>query len=815
MTTIHPRRTGRATAMAAARRMSLLLGTSALAALAALPALAQSAPAAQTAQATRTFTIPAQPLAAALRQFSEQSGIQLAYATAELQGLASPGVSGNHAPEDALRLLLAGSNVSYSFSAPNTVTLARVSGNVLPAVTAEGLTVNPNAQIGNLPPTYAGGQVATGARIGSLGNRNIFDTPYSVMPYTREQTENQQARMISDVLALDPSVTLNQTANPTGTDDVFNVRGFLTTTGFGSFDGLPGVGGRGGTTGVEQMERVEVLKGPSTGLRGGVPTFSVGGSINLVPKRAGDEPLTRVTTRYISESVLGTHADVGRRFGDNDEFGVRINAAVRNGDMPIDPIKKEYELLSGAFDYRGDRFRATLDLDTARNETSPFQGAVSLANGIGVIDPPPNDLFFGQKYSGYEQEKWRGVGRVEFDVTDNTTVGAAHGRLDAYEDYIGCTPTVTSLSGTLSIPCYVGASYTQSDTSEVSLRHQTDFAGASHSLFTGFSRAYQETGGYYREAAAHASNIYSPSYFANPGLNYGPVPGRGSVSIVNTAHLGDEISLYDGRVVALAALRHVSVEASNFNNTTGAVTSKYSADKITPTAALLVKPLDKLSLYGNFAEALEQGGTAPTGTTNAGQSLAPLESKQFEIGAKYDFGNVGLTAAAFDIVKENTFTNASNTFVKDGEQRHRGLELAAFGQPMDGIRLLGGVMLLDAETTKTLNGTFDGNRPIGVPEIQARLNGEADIDAVRGLTLTATVSYNGPAMVDASNSREIDGWYRLDLGARYKFMIDTTPAVLRFSVENVFDSNYWATVDRGSLFVSPPRTFLISTTVDF
>lgn len=795
-----------------------VLGTVAVSGPGLAPVMAQ----AQVPAQTRAFAIPAQPLVSALARFTETSGVQFFFDAAIARNVQSPGVSGSLTPEAALARLLDGTGLTYRFTNPATVTLVEApkagSATVLPPISVEGQAAPApaTAVIGNLPPAYPGGQVATGARIGSLGNRSIFDTPYSVMPYTREQVENQQARMVSDVLALDPSVTLNQSANPTGTDDVFNVRGFLTTTGFGSFDGLPGLGGRGGTTGVEQMERVEVLKGPTTGLRGGVPTFSVGGSVNLVPKRAEDEPLTRLTTRYVSESVFGAHADVGRRFGKENEFGARVNVAGRYGDFDIDPIRKEYELVAGAFDYRGERFRATLDLDAVRNETAPFQGAVSLATGVGVVEPPPNKLFFGQKYSFYEQEKKRAVGRFEWDVAERTTIGAAYGRLEGYEDYIGCTPTVTNASGTLSMPCYVGGSYTDADTAEASLRHQFSTGSVEHTAFTGYTRVWQETGSYYTEAAAHASNLYSPTYYANPGLFTRNIPGRGSASVVNTVHLGDEVSILDGRVIALGALRHVDVNASNFNNATGVATSRYRASDITPTAALLVKPLDNLSLYANFAEALEQGGVAPTGTTNAGQSLAPLQSQQMEVGAKLDLGVVAGTVALFDIVKQNTFTHpTTNTFVADGEQRHKGVELSVFGQPMEGVRLLGGVMVLDAETTKTSGGTFNGKRPIGVPEMQARLNGELDIPAVKGLTVSATVTYNTSAMVDASNSREIDAWYRFDLGARYRFMANNVPAVVRFSIENVLDDNYWATVDRGSLFVSPPRTFLVSTTFDF
>lgn len=45
------------------------------------------------------------------------------------------------------------------------------------------------------------------------------------------------------------------------------------------------------------------------------PTGSIGGTVDLTTKRATDEPLTRLTTTYMSDSQFGGHLDVGRRFG--------------------------------------------------------------------------------------------------------------------------------------------------------------------------------------------------------------------------------------------------------------------------------------------------------------------------------------------------------------------------------------------------------------------------------------------------------------------------------------------------------------------
>ena len=85
---------------------------------------------------------------------------------------------------------------------------------------------------------------------------------------------------------------------------------------------------------TEGLERVEVLKGASAFLNGAGPAGSVGGVINVIPKRAGSAPLTEFTPTYSTNSQFGGHIDFGRRFGDNEEYGVRINAVYRDGATP-------------------------------------------------------------------------------------------------------------------------------------------------------------------------------------------------------------------------------------------------------------------------------------------------------------------------------------------------------------------------------------------------------------------------------------------------------------------------------------------------
>ena len=113
------------------------------------------------------------------------------------------------------------------------------------------------------------------------------------------------------------------------------------------------------------------------------------------------------------------------------------------------------------------------------------------------------------------------------------------------------------------------------------------------------------------------------------------------------------------------------IDVANFNRT-GAVTSRPQNEAITPAVALVVKPINNLSLYGNYIEGLTSGVIAPIGTVNVGQVFPAIVAKQIEVGAKYDFGAVGVSLAAFEITQPNGFTNpATNIFSVDGEKSTR------------------------------------------------------------------------------------------------------------------------------------------------
>ena len=283
-------------------------------------------------------------------------------------------------------------------------------------------------------------------------------------------------------------------------------------------------------------------------------------------------------------------------------------------------------------------------------------------------------------------------------------------------------------------------------------------------------------------------------------------------------------AMLDDRLIATVGIRRQSIEQDSFDYVTGAPTTSYASARNTPMAGLLFKLNKQVSLYGNYMEALIPGQAAPASTAsgpvaNAGEVFQPFRSKQKELGLKYDGGTLGASVAAFSIEQPQYFVQ-NNVFGPNGEQRNRGVEFSVFGEPVKGVRLLGGLSLMDPEQRRTAGGLTDGKDVIGIPNTQFNLGGEFDIPGVQGLAVNALWLYTGKQYADAANTQALDAWNRVDIGARYLMDIGSGRLLtLRAKVSNVFDKSYWASAGGypGSnyLVMGAPRTFSLSATVDF
>ena len=758
------------------------------------------------------YDIPAGPLAEALNRFAQQSGVSVVVDAGKVQGLRTQGLKGSYGVDAGFNALLKGSGYAIGKTAAGYVLVPAPAEKPAAAekdtvLTEVNVTAGTELQ-GELPKPYAGGQVARGGRVGLLGDKDVMDTPFNITAYTQQTMQDQQARSVADVVMNDPSV---RNINPTaGRFDQFAMRGFRIINSDIAFGGLYGMLST-YSVAVETAERIEVLKGPNALLNGMSPNGGVGGGINLVPKRAGDQPLTQFTASYASDAQFGGHLDVGRRFGPDNSFGVRFNGAYRNGDIAVDEQALELGLGEFGLDFRGEHLRLSADLGHQERSVDAPLERVSVASGLAVPRAPDADENFAQPWTYANTRDTHVVLRGEYDLTQDVTAYAAAGARRGRYDFLTHSVRVTNAQGDFTIQPNNFLRNEDARTAEAGLRMRFDTGPVRHALNLSanqFRLAVHQRS--QNVSTLSSSNIYDPVTRAAPSLaGVSDQLPKISETALSSLAVADTLSVLEDKVqLTLGARRQqVKVDAS---------TSTYDEHAVTPAVGLVVKVRPNVSLYANYIEGLTQGPTAPTTADNAGEVFAPFKSKQVEAGAKVDFGRFATTLSLFRIQQPSAFTNPdTNVFGLDGEQRNRGIELNVFGELRPGIRLLGGVMWIDGELVKTSGGTNDGNSAIGVSKVNLNLGGEWDPGFLPGLTLTGRAIHTGSSYLNAANTQSVSSWTRYDLGARYALKTGgNTLVTLRATVENLLDRNYWTATDFG-LSLGAPRTLLMSATVDF
>lgn len=644
----------------------------------------------------------------------------------------------------------------------------------------------------DLPAAYAGGQVAKGARVGALGNVDIMDTPFNVTSYTAELIENKSARTLADLLISNPAVHF--TTSSGHAYENFRIRGFEVEQSDIAINGMYGLAPVGHVP-LEMFERVEVLNGPTAVFSGMPPSGAVGGSINLVPKRAGEEPLTRVSLDYQSGSQFGTKFDLSRRLGEQKEWGIRVNGSFMNGETDLKGQDKKREFISAAVDYRNRGFKLSLDTYYSKESYTGGTAAMYWYSSKLLAAPDPSVNQFPGAWG--ELESKAAILRGEYEFNENVSAFAGIGVRG--HDYAGIingthvrninalgTSTTTSMTGM--------RGHDDAISSEAGLRFNFSTPGIKHDMVLQATRLESQSGRLTTNGTAYTTSIYNPTYRAATS-----VPATSAKTADNTfssVALVDTMSFMEDKLRITAGVRNQNVESRTYSATTGATTAVYDKSAVTPAVGVVVKPwAANVSLYANYVEGLSKGDTITTATYVRNYTFAPYKTKQKEVGVKWDAGTFTNTASLFEISKPSliTFAVSGGLDATDGgEKRVRGLEWNTFGEVSRGVRLLGGASYNEGVQTKTQNGTYDGYAAVGVPTWQGNVGVEWDPASLSGVTFTGGMQSSSGMYLNSANTIKSAGWTIFNAGARYATNIFGRNTVVRLNVTNLFDKHYYS-----------------------
>lgn len=671
-------------------------------------------------------------------------------------------------------------------------------------------------------------QVIRQGSLGALGDLDAMDAPFAVKAYSETLILNQQPLSLGAVLENDPSVRTSLGFG--NASEQFVIRGFPLFGEDIAIDGLYGVTPR-QLVSPELYDQVQVLNGASAFLFGAAPGgTALGGTVNLVPKRAKDKDTNRVTANFLSDAHIGGAFDFGRRIGSEGQVGIRLNGAGRWGDIAIDDEYRSSIVVGSAFDWRSGGARLSLDLAFQRAKVQHMRPMVQLNGVTAIPDAPKADTNYGQDWNYTTLRDFFGIVKFEYDLSDNIMFYVSGGARDTAERGVYQGFQVTNASTGAAF--VTGSNIPRNDNNEAGqIGFRGEFAtgpithkfnvGGSHSRYVN-RNAFEF--GPFGATPTSLNNLYNPVQVAKPTFNAfrsGNLadPNPANRTRLTSFFISDTIGAFDDKVQLTLGLRRQQIFFRTYNINTNVRTSRYKENATTPVIGLVIRPSERFSIYANRIEGLAQGPVAPAGTINAGEVFPPFRTKQYELGGKLAFDKFNASVALFQTDKPQSLTiiNASsqNEFTVNGIQRNKGIEFSVDGEPIDGLRVIAGLSLTDAKQRRTTGGATDGNDAIGVPGYTANVNVEWDLGFLPGVTLTGRLIQTGDQKVNLTNTLEIPDWTRFDLGARYVIAAGDTPITFRFNVDNVANNAYWSSSLGGYLVQGQPRTFKTSVTVEF
>ena len=242
---------------------------------------------------TMRFDLPSQGLGPAMIAFARQAGVQIAVNPEDVRGYHSQPLSGSYTPAQALSFMLAAKPFSSEWVSGTTLVIKR-RRRLTPVVMQK--TAEPSAETplpateGPLPLQNGGLEdiIVTARRRAE----RLQDTPVSVTSLSGAFIENNNLRDVVDIQRYTPNLYISKQGSSITASSVF-IRGIgnqepssVSEQGVGIyFNGVYVARSAGSVFDVIDLERIEVLRGPQGTLFG---RNSVGGAIQLVPRRPGD-----------------------------------------------------------------------------------------------------------------------------------------------------------------------------------------------------------------------------------------------------------------------------------------------------------------------------------------------------------------------------------------------------------------------------------------------------------------------------------------------------------------------------------------------
>lgn len=554
---------------------------------------------------------------------------------------------------------------------------------------------------------------------------------------------------------------------------------------------------------TEDKDRVEALKGANALMFG---LASPAGIINLITKRPAPKDVSTLTVSGNGFGQYGAAVDLSRQFGEQKQFGIRVNASGTHIATGVDKVNGSGEFASLAADWRPSRrLSFKLDYENYRKDVVEQGSIAPLAavNGVIVVPhvPDPRNLM-GVAWGMYTPRTVNKMLRADYLLADDwrllAEVGASNSERSRVQARTSGKYNVDTGAGTLQIQWIKNQHY-DNRFGRVELKGRFGHGWFNNDATFGYSSSERQANNPFGFGAVTTPiNIYNPAPIAQLADPNKPESYAPSQNLEKSIYVYDNISLGDS-LKLLAGVRKSDASFTSTNQKTFAQNTLHSKPTA-PGAGILWQVAPATTLYGSYMRALEDGPTATAGTVNEFQILAPTESVQKEIGLRTEYiKGVNLNVDYFDIVRANAVANQVagahfNEFLYDGTSHLHGFEIAGGARLGREWSASATAQLMRGSQDTVVNPALQGKTPENMAEVIATFNLDYRPLGVPGLTLKAGAAYTGPRFINALDQGKIAGVTLFSAGLGYQTKLAGHGANYQLSFANLTNKSYWNSV---------------------
>ncbi|WP_235823950.1 TonB-dependent siderophore receptor [Actibacterium lipolyticum] len=615
----------------------------------------------------------------------------------------------------------------------------------------------------------------------------LNEVPQSVTVLGEEQIQRFGAKRTSEALRYAAGVT----ADVFGDDndyDWLRIRGFQADQTGVYLDNAQNLAFAFGSFFIDPytLERIEILRGPSSALYGG---SNPGGLVNYVSKRPG-ERLREVTVGLNDASSQWLEFDFGDTLGGEQAY--RLTGRIEGGD-------KYDEFNSGLRGTLAPSYKFTTDggtevtllanfhmADEQHNGSTflPYEGTVVATPEFGYIGDDVN--FSDPDWDSYMRKQGSVSAIVEHQFDNGFTfTGIGRAGVASVEEsywyasgYSGYAPSPVDAAGTLSMIAFDHDTLVKTAQADLRYYGTIDAGAVSHDLLFGLdARDYwlDET-----QAVGFGSTTVVGS--SSPGTPTIGAPYQDAVTTQQQVGLYFQDQMRWGAGwIGTVNLRHDFVETEQDGPAGFSRNDSESSYRV----AIAREGANGFTPYLSYSSFFD-----PLIASPASGVTKPEYGDQIELGFKWaPLGeNFALSGAVFQIDQSNVVTGAFPVFDQLGKVRSRGVELEGSYDFGNGLSVAGAATFLDVKVKEDSNAALIGTTPTLIPESELSLTASYEFaGALNGLTVGAGARHRGKSFADANNTLSVPTSTVVDVFASYEF---ANGLETNFAVTNVADKTY-------------------------